>query len=77
MLTVSITHPRRIYQVDHVQLPALRFFSDNNSLRLANSQESQGWNTLSRECNRVRRTWLRWWTGLWASPSKFPTKTSM
>ena len=40
MLTVYINHPRRTYQVDHVQSTSLIFFSDNTFLWLAESLES-------------------------------------
>ena len=48
MLTVSITLPRRTYQVEHVQLSAICFFNNNTFLRFAEFPESQGHNTLSR-----------------------------
>ena len=58
MLNVSITHPRSNYQVNHIQLPALRLFSNKTSLRLSELPESQGQNNLSREWNKVLCTRL-------------------
>ena len=49
MFTVSITHPRRTWKVDHAQFLDLIFFSNNNSLGSSKSPESQVHNTLSRE----------------------------
>ena len=45
MLTVSITNPRRTWQVNHIHYPAIIFFNDNTFLRLAKLPESQGQNT--------------------------------
>ena len=39
MLTVFITYPKRICQVDHIQPPAISFFIHKNYLRLAKSLE--------------------------------------
>ena len=41
MLNMYITHPRMTWQVKNIQSPALIFFSENNSLRLDKSLESQ------------------------------------
>ena len=56
MLTVSITHPRSTWQVDHVKSPDLIFYSDKTSLWLAKLPDSQGRNTLSRKQNKVSHT---------------------
>ena len=56
-LKVSITHSRRIWQVNYVQSPEIIFFSDKTSVWLADFPESQGRNTLSREWNKVCCTW--------------------
>ena len=76
MLTVSITHHRRNSQVDHVQLPDLRLFSNKIYLCLFKSPESQVQNTLSRAWNKVRRAQLLQWVGPWDSPRKYLTKNS-
>ena len=68
MFTVSVTHPRRTWQVEHVQSPVNSFFSDNTSLQLFESPESQVLNALSRARNKVFHTWRRGWAGPWASP---------
>ena len=59
MLTMSITHPRRTCQADHVKPPDIILFSGKTSLRLAKSPESQSRNTLSRRWNKVSRTRCR------------------
>ena len=71
MLTVSITHPRRTWQVYHVKSPDIIFFSDKTSLRLSNSTRSQGRNTLSRRWNKVSCNRSRQWSGTWANPRIF------
>ena len=77
MLNVYTTHPRRTCQVDHVQAHVPRFFSNNTSLLLAKSPESQVRNTFSREWKKVFRTWRRRWEGPWDNPSNLLTKISM
>ena len=68
MRTMSITHPRRTWQVDHVQFPALIFFNEKTSLQLAESLESLVRDTLSREWNKFCRTQHRRQAGPWESP---------
>ena len=52
MLTVYITNPRKIWQVDQVRLPDLSFFSNKTSLQLAKLPESQVHTILFREWNK-------------------------
>ena len=71
MLTMSITHPRRTCQADHVKPPDIILFSGKTSLRLAKSPESQSRNTLSRRWNKVSCNRSRQWSGTWANPRIF------
>ena len=74
MLTMSITHPRRTWQVDHIQSSSIIFFNDRTSLRLAKSPESHAWNTFSRAWNKVLHTRFHLWADPWNIPKKLSTK---
>ena len=56
MLTVSITHPSRTWQVYHVKPPDLIFFSGKTSLRISKFPESQSRNIIPRKWNKFSRT---------------------
>ena len=76
MLNMSITHTRKTWHVDHVQLSDLSFFREKTSLLLAEYTDSLGRNNLSRERNNVYYTQHRQWVGPWASSKKLSTKMS-
>ena len=74
MFTVSITHPKRTWQVDHVHSPYLSFFSENTYLWLSKFPEPQVRGNLSREWNKFFHTWRCQWEDPWAIPRELSTK---